>query len=581
MCGIAGVLGDIGSWNILNMLSKVTHRGPDDLGVSLHGDYHIGMVRLAIIDIENGRQPFKSKCGNYEIVFNGEIFNHIKLRKKLETDFEVIFSTRSDTETLLYGLIHLGMAFLNEVDGMYSFCFIDKVEKLAHISIDKFGIKSCYYKLEKDRLIFCSEARFEKMGALNIRAVNEFLNFGFTNKLSIYSDVERVSPGSVLQYCLKTKKLISEKKLFQVSKSKRHSSNNYEKFNPSVLRNSIIESVELWTESDVDISLSLSGGIDSTIIALCLAELGKTKATQAITVASEGSKNNEVAIACNTARHFGFEIEKVLVTYLDYVEEFPKIVKAIEEPYFGSVISWWVYKNCKSKVLLTGSGADEIFGNYNKRVYKEDLIRQLRNKFNGYLNNQCHGLGSEIYYYRPLYPDTKFLNNKLISPNSVDEFYNTKKFNDWQEFISSFDLEFQLPWEFLFMTDRFSMAHGVEARTPFLGKIITDHISTLDPKMVERNKPYKASLLEAFPEVKKLIPQKKSGFTDNDIWFQSFIKENYKAIERQETDSQVMSFLNDASKKKFSADPVKFMLVNTTFPMLHLWYSTNQAWDKA
>ena len=130
------------------------------------------------------------------------------------------------------------------------------------------------------------------------------------------------------------------------------------------------------------------------------------------------------------------------------------------------------------------------------------------------------------------------------------------------------------------MTDRFSMAHGVEARTPFLGKTITDYVFTLDPEVVEFNQPYKATLLEAFPEVKKLIPKKKSGFTDNDLWFQLFIKENYKSFVEHVADLHVTSFLNNVSMKNFNADPLKFMLANATFPMLQFWYSANQKLEK-
>ena len=269
MCGIAGIITK--KKNLSNLLKKlneeIIHRGPDDAGSYICKKNRIGltMTRLSIIGLEEGHQPKFDKNKNIILIFNGEIFNYRILANKYFPN-EII---KSDTDIILKLYIKLGLRFVSELNGMFSIAIFDKNKKKLFIFRDRFGIKPLYYSNLKGNFYFCSELKpLERiLGNLSLSysAISDFISMGFIkNPFTVYKEINKLEPASILEYCLNSN-VIKIKKWYTI-KTQNLKFKNQKEVN-ELVESQILKSLKLWTISDVPISIMLSGGIDSSLLA--------------------------------------------------------------------------------------------------------------------------------------------------------------------------------------------------------------------------------------------------------------------------------------------------------------------------
>lgn len=187
MCGILGIIGKNSATLLNDSLNTISHRGPDSSGTFIHNNLGLGHRRLAIQDLsENGHQPMMSNCGNYVLVFNGEIYNHLDLRTQLEPKYT--FKSQSDTETLLYGFIEYGIEVLNKLNGIFSFSIFNIKTNELFITRDQFGVKPLYYYSDDHLFWFSSEIK----SILPLSIDKEINNESLVNYLTfLYSPAEK------------------------------------------------------------------------------------------------------------------------------------------------------------------------------------------------------------------------------------------------------------------------------------------------------------------------------------------------------------------------------------------------------
>ena len=496
MCSISGVFKKNSSINEVHDLSKkmnniLLHRGPDKSSTYLDDSiaFSMGMNRLSIMDISSGDQPFISKDGRYSLIFNGEIINANEIRKKIIKEKNINFlSKNSDTEVLFNYLIHMnGLNNLQHLNGMFAFAFYDSFKKKIYLARDRFGIKPLFYSKSNNNFYFASEIKaLKKISDINLDLNNEsicdYLSLMYiANNKTIYNSIKKLPAGSLLQFdCLNGDLKIS--KWFSFSFSKNLSDKiNFQEIE-DLLIYKIEDAVKKWKISDVPISCSLSGGLDSSIITKIISKHSNNVNTFTLGF-DEKDIDDEIGAAAEIAKICKTNHHEIIINTSQLVNEIPAIIQSLDEPYGGGLPSWFIYKHASKnfKVILTGTGADELFGDYGKWIYLDkisffglDKISYFFNKF--YFNRNNYFTYSE---------KKKILNNDIFLENKIEkiffEKYKSNFANNPIDKTSLIDLEGQLQDEFLQMTDRFSMAHSIEARPCFLENELVDFTLSIPP----------------------------------------------------------------------------------------------------
>jgi asparagine synthase (glutamine-hydrolysing) len=467
------------------MNASQVHRGPDEEGVYVDPDLPVclAMRRLSIIDQEYGRQPMRSGDSSVVLVFNGEIFNARALRDVLVKEDYRFFSHHSDTEALLNLYLHAGTRMVSQLNGMFAFCIFDRRTQKLFAARDPFGIKPFFYSTSGNTFAFASEIKSllqcPWIGRdLNPQAAYDYFTFQtIAAPQTIYSSVRKLPAGHCLEYNLAThdcrvweywRPIFSEKRL--VPRSERRQQ----------IRTSFVSAVQRWSQSDVPIACSLSGGIDSAAIVAALAT-SSGRAIDTYTVGfSDQSSLDETAIARVVARKWATNHHEVIIDSDTVVDCLDRMLHHLDEPYAGGLPSWFVYQAMQKsfRVALTGTGGDELFGNYGKwRKYLSlrDRLRSVRNyrSRGGSLSHALRYPHGSLHY--PYFTDGD-KRHRLFSKDFLCGLRSSAHYVEhlWQPSLSAVDavtltdLSLQLPEEFLMMTDRFSMAFSIEARTPFL-----------------------------------------------------------------------------------------------------------------
>jgi asparagine synthase (glutamine-hydrolysing) len=363
---------------------------------------------------------------------------------------------------------------------MFAFAFYDSFKKKIYLARDRFGIKPLFYSKSNNNFYFASEIKaLKKISDINLDLDNESICDYFSlmyvaNNKTIYNSIKKLPSGSLLQYdCLNDRLQISRWFSFSFSK------NLSDKINFQEIEDLLIykieDAVKKWKISDVPISCSLSGGLDSSIITKIISKHSNTVNTFTLgfdekDIDDELGAAAEIAKICKTNHH------EIKINTSQLINEIPAIIHSLDEPYGGGLPSWFIYKHASKnfKVILTGTGADELFGDYGKWIYldkissfKLDKISYFFNKF--YFNRNNYFSYSE---------KKKILNSDIFLENKIEriffEKYKSNFANNPIDKTSLIDLEGQLQDEFLQMTDRFSMAHSIEARPCFLENELVD-----------------------------------------------------------------------------------------------------------
>lgn len=614
MCGITGITEKslISQDLIEKMTRALVHRGPDDEGCFTDEYVALGMRRLSIIDLSRGKQPISSVDGRYQIFFNGEIYNYKELRKELS---DYAFKTDSDTETILAGYMKWGEGVLGKLRGMFAFAIYDTEEKKVFIARDFFGIKPLYYWMEagfqnsisspspaglrrKSNLenaasirAFSSEIKsFLELPnfkpEVNDAAVYNYLSFQY-NPLeeTFFKNVFKLPPAHSLTIDLKTGKY--EKKRYSQFKFKQDNSLDEEKTKKKILE-TMEDSVAHHMIADVPVGSFLSGGIDSSIIATLMQKVRGEKKIKTFTVGFQSV--SEGAEAKETSEPLGTDHTEISVGQEEYFEALPKTVWHFDEPVAdpSAIGLYFLAREARKnvKVVLSGEGADELFGGYNIYLapYARRYIAWLPRLILKFLANLP--LRGHNYAERALsnLEDWYIGNASVFKPEEIKKLWRGGPMSRFRldmlygevEGLSDstkmqhIDINTWLVGDILAKADKMTMAHSLELRVPFLDKEVAQLAETLPDHFKWRGGTTKYLLREAF---KSILPEstrqrKKLGFpVPISAWLN---EEHFKEILEN---SYIQTHLDIAQVKKLFDKPQDNARKIYLLLMLAVWYN--------
>ena len=488
MCGIIGFTGRKQEEVLRQMNAIQKHRGPDEEGFFTCEDanVHFGMSRLSIVDLMGGQQPMEIDNGDLWIVSNGEIFNAPDLRQQLEAKGRKFHTNHSDTEVLLHMYAVFGKAMLSQLNGMFAFTIYDRKQKKLFCARDPFGIKPFYYSMQKDRFSFASELKsllllpwLEK--TIDFQAIYHFFSFQcLPAPFSAFRNILKLPAAHWLEYHLQTRHCCIERYWAPYFGNQLPCQT---KEIPAYILNELQGAVKRWSWSDVPVACSLSGGLDSSIITALLAQIDQTPLQTFSLGFADATDLDERPLALQVATRWQTNHTEIEIQAQDLLEEIDPMIAHLDEPYAGGLPSWFVFKEMAKvvKVGMTGTGGDELFGNYGKWSIWEHPLDTIRGIQRYWKNGSGVRRGIQNWHgslYHPMYLTDERKRNHLFKKEFLEAIQDSSAWienlwdrnNNARENIVRIDLQQQLSEEFLLMTDRFSMAHSLEARTPFLDK---------------------------------------------------------------------------------------------------------------
>lgn len=558
MCGINGLI----AFNKYAQLSKklttmdnlIYHRGPDASGEFVLSENHysiaMGMRRLSIIDLDSGNQPMYSEDQTIVIVFNGEIYNFLFLREQLITQ-GVVFKTKSDTEVILKLYEKEGPSSFGKLDGMFAFSIFDKTLGKVFIARDFFGEKPLYFSHNSEGFIWASELK-SIIGILdekpNINSVGLSLFFQLTYipaPYTIYEGINKLEANAYIELNCNE----NSYSLFEIERPVSQFSIKSTKDAVRMTHDLVQKSVLDRSISDVPLGTFLSGGVDSSIVSLCLSQQQNAKIdTFSIGFENkyfdESDKSRIVSKLINSNHH------EFIISESDLKSNIDDIILNFDEPFADSsaLPSYLVSKLTKNyvKVVLTGDGGDEVFGGYNKyyigklnQKYTSLISQKMHSKFLRLVNKflisrsdirglrfKARKLINSIDYGQDFYYNiislgfneneiNKLLKVHLSMPDAL-KYYKDKSLRqtDSLKLYRSIDKQLSLEGDMLVKVDRTSMLASLECRAPFLNRELWDFSNQLPESYLINGWDKKFILKEAF---KKYFPndflnKSKKGF---------------------------------------------------------------------
>jgi len=555
MCGIAGII------NFNNSLESIKnslfHRGPDEQNTYNYKNVNLVHTRLSIQDISNGQQPFE--YDDYAIVFNGEIYNHLELRKEYLQ--EGTFTTNSDTETLLYLYIKYKNKMLDMVDGMFAFSILEKKTNKLIMARDRAGKKPLYIYNDYVNFMFASELNAIKSGVVNLSIDEEeiysYLRNGLFYKTTTpYKNVFELEAGYVYEVDIDSLDFKKEKyfDILDFYKKDKITDFIYAKNTlDGILHKSVKSRI---TSSELEVGAFLSGGIDSSLIVAIASEYVDKLKT--FTVKFEGAFD-ESHLAKLTANRYNTEHYELNIS-MNLKDDIEKVLLNYGEPFMDSsaIPSYYVSQEAKKHVtvILNGDGADEIFGGYRRYVPVASNWIKIASYFSlltGILPKPHSKKSIYNYFYRLLAMSGKsglaFYNS---ATNDIFEdiysFDSNSTFDEMDDFIRRvededisnlskmlyLDFNLILQSDILKKMDIATMAHSLEGRSPFLSKYMLEFAPALADELKIKGITTKVILRELAKEYlsTELISQPKRGFeVPLKSWAENDLKENiYDAL---------------------------------------------------
>lgn len=534
MCGIVGVFNykKVNRKFMASMSQKINHRGPDSNDIYLEKKNNLGLasLRLAIVDAsKKGNQPTHSFSGRFVMVYNGEIYNYLELRKIVEKKFKkqnkkFFWKNSTDSEVLVNGIEIFGIKkMLKLCEGMFALSLWDKKEKKLIIARDRIGEKPLYYGIQDKIFFFTSDLltfRKNKILKFELNKVSAdiFVKYGFIpSPLSIYKNVFKLDPSTILEVdeSLKVSKYRYydlKKKLYNKSKNNRNVKETNDEIDDV---NKLIKSkIKDMLSKDFKVGCFLSGGIDSALIASIAQSVSKKK-IETYTLKTSSKNFDESYNAKKIAQYLGTNHNTYKVKKKDILSYVNNMHNYYSEPFGDSsqIPSFLLAKYAKKKIkiVLTGDGGDEISGGYNRYLY----FKQYHNVFTGniFLKTILKLSIHAFYQLNKILKINLFniwnFNSKLrklksiinisnfsdyydisISQGGYDEkylkssnFINNKKYLNKNKYtfkdLMYLDLKIYFPDDILCKMDRAAMCHSIENRTPFANHKIIERVFKL------------------------------------------------------------------------------------------------------
>ncbi|MBR6502021.1 MAG: asparagine synthase (glutamine-hydrolyzing) [Clostridia bacterium] len=507
MCGFVGFTNYINDDGLVlgSMMDAIVHRGPDAEGKYVDDDIALGFRRLSIIDLEGGNQPMLNEDQSKILVFNGEIYNYKLLREELIENGHT-FSTNADSEVVLHGFEQWGADVVKRLRGMFAFVIFSKDDRSIFGARDMFGIKPFYYTISENSFIFGSEIKaflphpeFQKK--LNEEALAHYLSFQYSpTEETFFKDVYKLPPA---HYFVFKDGKIEKTRYF---KPEFKTVPGVVDFYADEIDKTLRESVEAHKIADVEVGSFLSSGIDSSYIA----EAAKVDKTFTVGFESnDGDRYNEIGFAKQFADTIGVENISKVITPEEYWATFPKIQYQMDEPLAdpASIALYFVSKLASEhvKVVMSGEGADELFGGY--RIYQEPLTLTFYDRLpfglRRFVSKVCEYL-PKIYGVNYLIRRGKTIEERYIGNANIfskkerntllkseiakqtcapkilcDEFYDEVASKDDVTKMQYLDINMWLMGDILLKADKTSMANSLELRVPFLDKEVMALATTL------------------------------------------------------------------------------------------------------
>ena len=583
MCGICGFTGqNVDRGQVLtDMMNRIIHRGPDGAGQYMDDEIAMGFRRLSIIDLEGGDQPMRTEDGRLVITFNGEIYNYRELREELKGRGHS-FRTRSDTEVLLHGYSEYGVKILDRLRGMFAFVIWDTRKKELFGARDMFGIKPFYYAQAGGSFIYGSEIKsiLEYPGyerEVNLEALEQYMSFQYSVlPETFFKGIFRLPAGHYMIWKdgkLRTRryfdpmltpvkakdrekeegrktvgeKAVGEKAAGEKAAGEKADSHNcidgsgagqsaHDRLVDEIDR-AVQESVRYHMVSDVEVASLLSSGVDSSYVAATF------KGAKTFTVGFDYETYNEIPYAEALSGEVGIRNYSKIISTREYWKEFPKIQYYMDEPLADASAAALYFVDREAsrhvKVILSGEGADELFGGY--VIYHEPFslnayqkipagVRRAAAAAVSVLPGHPKGKGFIMRGAKPV--EERFIGNANVytvklrnrvlrhttknsdPKNLTAPYYRRARHLSDTEKMQYIDLNFWLQGDILLKADKMSMAHGLESRVPFLdrGVFTTAKNIPLEEKISRTNT--KTAFREA---ARRYIPEaaaqkKKLGF---------------------------------------------------------------------
>ena len=492
MCGIAGFISPAraDAAALVPMLARIAHRGPDGQGTFVEGPAALGHCRLAIIDLQGGAQPLYSEDKNFVVVFNGEIYNYRELTAEL-TALGHTFTTRTDTEVLLHGWEQWGRELLPRLRGMFAFALWDRRAQVLFCARDMFGIKPLYYcRCADGTLLFASEIKafldhpsFEKH--LNNAQLPLYLSCQYSpGRDTFFAGVQKLLPGHFLEFSegiVRTTRWVQPAFLPGDTPPA-----------PDELEAVLRQSAEAHKIADVEVAGFLSGVVDSAY----LTALARPARTYTISYAEP--KYDESFPARALARNLGLRNRVRCISPGEFWDAVPAVQYHMDEPMADAAAVALYFLNREAardvKVVLSGEGADELFGGYN--IYRDPFTARWYNRLPPWLRGGLgaaasllppgpgvnflvrRGLSLEERYFGPTALLTEREKRRLLPGYEGDgdpvclteSSWDMTEDQDPVTRMQQVDLQLWLAGDILLKADKMSMAHSLELRVPYLDK---------------------------------------------------------------------------------------------------------------
>ncbi len=547
MCGFIGCVHDHPKaideqWKqtFEEMNNMITHRGPDDDGYFFDDYVNFGFRRLSIIDLEAGHQPLSYENERYWIIFNGEIYNYIELREELlEKGYE--FATHSDTEVIIALYSHEKEKAVEKLRGMFAFVIWDKEEKTIFAARDPFGIKPFFYMEQDGRTFFASEKKSILLALendlLDYDSLQHYLTFQYVPEpMTMSVGIKKLEPGHYI------KKKIGEKlTIHRYWKASFQPVIKSEDELVKEIREVLFDSVKVHMRSDVPVGSFLSGGIDSSLIASIAKQFHPNIKTFSVGFEREGF--SEIDVAKETAEKLGVENISYVISPQEYMDELPKIMWHMDDPLAdpAAVPLYFVAREARKHVtvVLSGEGADELFGGYN--IYREpqslEVFERMPNAAKSALRVIARmlpeGVKGKSFIERGLTPmEERYIGNaKMYSEEEKQELLKGYKsgleytnitaplYRETTHYppvnrMQYIDIHTWLRGDILLKADKMTMAHSLELRVPFLDKAVFEVAAKIAPEMKTANNTTKYILRKAAEGIvpDHVLHRKKLGF---------------------------------------------------------------------
>lgn len=571
MCGFCGFSDKKSIENkkkiIKSMSDRIIHRGPDSDGYYVDKSVAMGFRRLSIIDLKGGNQPLYNEDESIVVMFNGEIYNFMELRKEL-IDLGHTFKTNSDTEVIVHGYEEYKKDIFNKLRGMFAIFIYDKNDKEIICARDYFGIKPLYYYFDNNLFMVGSEIKsflshpdFKK--ELNNKVLGLYLSYG-TNHLeeTFFKYTKKLKPGHFLTF---KDGVVKTNTYFKLEYKKEK--NSY-KYYENLVKETLEDSIKYHQISDVEVGSYLSGGVDSSYV------VSVAKPNKTFTVGFSGKGFSEIEYAKSLSDYFKVNHYSKVISGDEFFDILPTIQYHTDEPSanVSTVPLYFLSKLARSqvKVVLSGEGADEMFGGYNE--YNDSIGEKLYLSLPLFIRSGIARIIKPLPYFKGKHTLEKygkdiskryynktemFLPNEIkevlkeeyisdITPYDLCKPYHdeTKKENDILRKMY-IDLNFWLPNDILLKADKMSMANSVELRVPFLDKKVWNLSSKLPTKYMVHKNQTKYIFRQVAEQVipKEWAKRKKLGFP---VPFGNWITEEkyYKKVKTMFNKDFVSTFFN-------------------------------------